>query len=608
MKRVWINVLLMGLTLTQVLSLSPSGVAATIALVVPESDLREYRAERVRLAGHTEPGNQVFVNGKPVKVYPTGAFVDLCSLEVGANTIIIEASSAVGAASTSLRVHRLAPLQSTPGDVLAIEDELLLPERDLDLLPGDLFEVRFKGTPGGQASFSVGEAIEQIRMTETSARSAGELRGIYTGVHRLRPSDQLSRQPIRFHLEVPGLGEMEKSSQASLSVQSLRWPRTGEVISPDAYLAAGLGDGRLGGALLGYLPLGTRLELTGRVGDLYRVQLSPVKTAWIAKEAIRPMPLGSPPPRSLVGSATLQGDSRRDTYTVPLEVRLPYTLEAMMEPPRLVLDLYGATSNLTWITQHLSAEMIQRVSWEQVEDGRLRFRFDLKEPPVWGYSASYEGDSNRLLVTVRRRPKLAAPPASPLQGLTIALDAGHGGTNRGALGSLGTLEKEVNLEITKRLAGLLQARGGKPILTRQADESLDNAQRVLDAMDAGADFFVSIHANSVGLSADAARSRGTSTYYRHEPFRALSLSLYQSLLQLGLAPYGNIGSFNAAVLKRPDIPCVLVEMAFLSHPEEEALLLDPAFQDKLAQAILDGLADYLKAWRSQAGSGIRARD
>ncbi len=597
MKIFGMNVVLAGLFLTQVASLSAFGAAATIALVVPESDLLDYRADRVRLAGHTEPGNQVFVNGNPVKVYPSGAFVDLYRLAVGQNTIIVEASGTLGMARTTLRVKRLPPLQSTPPDLLAIDDAMMLPEEELELLPGDLLQVQFKGTPGGRAFFSAGRTLERIAMTEKPARSAEELRGIYTGVYHLASTDQMVKQPIEFHLEVPGLGKTEKRSRASLSVQPHQWPRTGEVTARDAYLAAGLGEARLGGAQLGYVPAGTLLELSGRMGDLYRVRLSESRSAWIPVNMLNTLPPGTPPPRSLVGSGTLQGNSRADTYTMPLDVRLPYTLEPVLEPPQLILNLYGATSNLTWISQHLSAEMIQHVRWEQVEDNLLQFRFDLKEPPIWGYAAAYERDSERLVVTVRRPPPLSPAPASPLKGLTIALDAGHGGSNRGALGSLGTLEKQVNLDIAKRLGQLLQAAGAKSVLVRQEDQYIDNLERVLRAVDSGADLFLSIHANSIGLSGDATLTRGTSTYYRHSPFRGLSLSLYRRLLELGLGPFGNIGSFNAAVVKLPDIPCVLVETAFLSHPEEEALLLDPSFQQKIAQAIVDGLEDYLAEQR-----------
>jgi len=571
----------------------------TVTLVVPGTNLKHYPSSRIRIGGHTQPGNTVTVNGKSVKVYPTGAFIDLVSLKKGENTVSVVAGNSLGEATSARRVNRPPSSQTTPKDLLAIEEEMMEPREDRALQPGDLLQVQFKGTPGGKAAFSLGSAHKSILMIERPSAEADGLKGVYSGVYRLQPGDRMSRRPIRFSLEVKGLGKTEKTSKGRLSVEPERWPRVGEITVPFTCLAPGLGQDRLGGAQLGYLPPGTRLELSGRIDDLWRVQLSKSSSAWIEAGSIRVLPFGTPPPRSLVGSATLHGNSHGDALTIPLETRLPFTLQPVLNPPALWLDLYGATSNLTWITQSLSAGNVLRVDWEQVEDDRLRIRLDLKHPPVWGYGAEYKNGSNQLVVTIRNAPILSPAPDAPLKGLTVALDPGHGGRNRGAIGCLGIEEKTVNLQICRKLKPLLEAAGAEVVLTRKNDEYLESVDRYLRAKDAGAHLFLSLHANSIGLASDPARSQGVSTYYRHVPFRPLSLSLYSSLLELGLEPYGNIGSFNASVLKFTDLPSCLVEMAFLSHPEDEALLIDEAFQEKIAGAMVKGITEYTKSAPSE---------
>lgn len=570
-----------------------------LTLVIPERDVRGYSADRIRLGGHTEPGNTVKINGNPVRVYPTGAFVSLIQLNVGENIITVEATNRGGTTQLTRKVERTAPLVTTPSTVLAIETAMMLPSENQELQAGDLLLVQFKGNPDGNATFSIGETIQHIPMTEKPATRDTDLKGIYTGVYRIRPEDRILNLPVQFHLAVPALGQTNRASGARITVQPEQYPQVAMTTDPEAFLSVGTGQARLGGAQLGSLGQGVLLELSGRSGDLYRVQLSTSRTAWIGASQIELMPQGTPPPRSLVGSARLEGDNKADTFRIPLETRLPYTLEAWMEPPHLILNLYGATSNLTWITEHLSAEIVKRVSWEQAEDQHLRFRLDLNEPPIWGYSAGYDQDSNVLQITVRRPPRLAKPPASPLKGLSFAVDAGHGGSNVGALGALGTTEKKVNLQVSAQLSRLLQERGARVISIRTRDELVENRRRTQTAIDENADFFLSIHANSIGMSADPLRSRGTSTYFRHVPFRELSLFLYRHLLDLGLEPYGIISSFNAGVVRPSDIPTVLVETAFLSHPEDEALLIDPVFQQKIAQAIVLGLEEYLDHHRTR---------
>jgi N-acetylmuramoyl-L-alanine amidase len=105
---------------------------------------------------------------------------------------------------------------------------------------------------------------------------------------------------------------------------------------------------------------------------------------------------------------------------------------------------------------------------------------------------------------------------------------------------------------------------------------------------------VSIHNNA---AADTVKVRGTSTYYKHLGYRPLSQAILKRLLQLGVEEYGNIGRFNFTLNAPSEYPNVLVEGLFLSHPTDEALLLDDAFRQKMAKQIGRGIKDWLKATR-----------
>lgn len=108
-----------------------------------------------------------------------------------------------------------------------------------------------------------------------------------------------------------------------------------------------------------------------------------------------------------------------------------------------------------------------------------------------------------------------------------------------------------------------------------------------------ADILISIHANAAGTSRGYLRVPGTSTYY-HNPFWApLAENVYERLLELGLAEFGVVGSFNYTVIRVSQMPTILVEQAFMTHAEDEEKLADPEFRQKMANKIYEGIIDYL---------------
>jgi N-acetylmuramoyl-L-alanine amidase len=105
---------------------------------------------------------------------------------------------------------------------------------------------------------------------------------------------------------------------------------------------------------------------------------------------------------------------------------------------------------------------------------------------------------------------------------------------------------------------------------------------------------VSIHLNSAGSDT----VQGTSTYYRYIGFRSLSMAIYSRMLTLGLKEFGNVGSFNFSLNGPTDYPNALVEVAFLSNPEDEKRILKPAFRKAVAQKIYLGIMDWLNQIKS----------
>ena len=220
--------------------------------------------------------------------------------------------------------------------------------------------------------------------------------------------------------------------------------------------------------------------------------------------------------------------------------------------------------------------------------------------------------------------------------VTIVIDPGHGGEDSGAIGARGSKEKDVVLSIGKRLkAKIEQQPNMRVVMTRNADFFVPLGTRVQKARAVQADLFISIHADAFvqpsargssvfvlsekGASSTAARWLakrenaadliGGVNIKKHDRQLAsvlLDLSTtaqINSSMKLGNAVLREMGGINKlhkgsveqaafAVLKAPDIPSILVETAFISNPEEEAKFNDDAHQDRVADAIMNGVKKY----------------
>ncbi|MDO9466972.1 MAG: N-acetylmuramoyl-L-alanine amidase, partial [Thiobacillus sp.] len=220
--------------------------------------------------------------------------------------------------------------------------------------------------------------------------------------------------------------------------------------------------------------------------------------------------------------------------------------------------------------------------------------------------------------------------------ITVAIDAGHGGEDPGAIGANGSYEKHITLALARKLKQKIDAQENmRAVLIRDGDYFVPLAQRVNKARAVKADLFLSIHADAFikpharGSSVFALSENGATSVAARwlakkendadlvgginidvkDPFLKRTLidlsqtATINDSLKLGHAVLKEIGTVNTlhkphveqagfAVLKAPDIPSILIETAFISNPEEEKRLNDPGYQDKLVDAIVAGIKKY----------------
>ncbi|MCZ8132256.1 MAG: N-acetylmuramoyl-L-alanine amidase [Steroidobacteraceae bacterium] len=376
----------------------------------------------------------------------------------------------------------------------------------------------------------------------------------------------------------------------------------------------------------------------------------------------------------------------------------PHRLSTLVDPDRVVIDLDNATLDPRLARLPDGHGVITRLRSAPREGGDLRVVLDLRErvraraslanpTDAFGFrlivdlapvasagggtagaaadravparaAAGATGASPRAAETAADRATDRQPdrssdrPAAPLpplrlRDLVVAIDAGHGGVDPGAIGRQGTREKDVTLAIARRLAERVNDEPGmRAVLTRTGDYFVPLRERMRRARAAEADLFLSIHADAVansavagssvfilsprGASSEAARRMaarenaadlvGGVTLKDKDPVLASVLldlsqsatmsasqvaaeSVLNELNEVVKARRAEVQKAGFVVLKSPDVPSMLIETAFITNPGDEKRLRDPRHQKRIADAVLSGVRAY---FRDHPPPGTRA--
>ncbi|MEJ8841945.1 N-acetylmuramoyl-L-alanine amidase [Lacibacter sp. H375] len=559
-----------------------------LRLNTPAKNQNSVTSSKQFVTGLTCKTCTVTMNGNEIKVWPTGAFAAELQLQLGDTSFLLQATNASGAKETQRIFYNYQlPQKEKTLTTNTVAYWRVEPQADLLLVkPGDKLKMTVKALPGDVVQLENGTSFKEIYVKDSNG-----VKGVYQMEYVVKEKDDLfADKPSKLKLMVWAKGTDDpieatsKSNFAMMPANGLLLETKGKI----PYILVGLGEDRLGGTKLGYVDSLVRLKAVSKVGNKYCVQLSKNRQAYIEDEHVNVLEHNYTP-SSLTGNMRVWGDSSFDYVSLSLTERLAYQTFQQVNPSKIVVDVFGAASNTNWITQMGNTKEISDVYYNQIDQDIFRISIDLKNKQHWGHRIYYNG--NNLVIRIKRQPQLLS-----LNNLVIAIDAGHGGGNKGAFGLTGVMEKDMTLAIAKELQAALEAEGAKVITTRTRDTTYDNHDRYTVFQQANPHMLLSIHLNS---SADPVNIKGVSTYYKHIGYRPLTQTILQRMLDMGLKEYGNVGNFNFILNGFTEFPNVLVETLFISHPEDEANVLDPAYRKQMADAIVKGINDWLEQCKKQ---------
>ncbi len=552
------------------------------------------------------------VNGHSVPVQPGGGWLAFVPVEPDSFTFRIRAEAGGRTASADHTVWVPRPA-TAPGDTaLGYKPESASPTGWLELYAGDTVHVGVIAAPGQRVYARLGEDLTELHpepsTDENPSRAA-------FGIPR--PAEEGSGSWLRYRADVYAtLSGAVADTIALVFGDTAGQPRVVPIagvtfldptevrtaVLHDDSAATGRTDHRVlaragpGGVYDVFVPNGTPVALGRFLGGRREIVLGPGKSAWVDPGDLHPM-VGMPRPASEIAVVRTRLAEGWSEILIPLSERLPFDVEQHLDPVRYRITIYGATADTDIIRYLYRDPLIRAVEWAQPENGVFTLDVTLAGKTAWGWRVGWE--ATNLVIGFRH-----APPAlsdhryrSALHGVTVIVDPGHN-PDTGAVGPTGFEERNANLEIALRLGEVLEGRGARVVMTRAtADSTLGLYDRTNLAVAEGGEVFVSIHNNALPDGVNPFANNGTSVLFYHPQSRPLAHAILGELLdRTGLPDYGYWHD-NLAVTRMNEMPSVLVEGAFMMIPDQEARLRTPAFQDRIARAVADGVEKFLREAR-----------
>lgn len=311
---------------------------------------------------------------------------------------------------------------------------------------------------------------------------------------------------------------------------------------------------------------------------------------YIRKECCRILE-GTPDIEREAGSITLLSGERDDMMVIGGASGIPFLIEENKNGIAVTLyNLNGFPDEVENFSDLFSDCVVE----ENGGEVKLWLPYKDNERP-WGADVYYK-DGGAVLA-IRSKPDLKGTPGKPLDGLSVMLDPGHGGSDPGAIGvagSQGPDERDINIAVSLITKARLEALGANVYLTNYGDSDVTLVQRMELAQDIRPDFFISIHHNSIAETSDGSGANGTEAYYHFTNGGQLANILTENVA-IAEKTYRR-GAYQSyyVVTKMSGFPSVLLELGFVSSPREYEKLTDPYNIFKVSGAITEAIYSLSK--------------
>lgn len=501
----------------------------------------ETTADGFQITGTSDPGAPLIFNGQEVeKRGANGTFAVYVPLAEGANSFTFSQNGESATVSIT-KGSKNVGLKNTAGDGDAYQP---LPQFDIVAASGKVFTTKCYA-PSGVSAVAI---INGNSYTMTKEGS------YFTAKYKLpEVNGTVNLGQVQYQITYDSKTEA-KVSEGRLFVTGQGSAMQVQVknVSATVFKEAATNSGYVMTAKQGAVD-----TIRESNGDMYRLSTG----GWIQAKAVQPLtePVST---KNTVSNISFAAENKGEAFTLHGTSHPLYTASHTSEGLRIT---FYNTTGVGGIDTSSSRLFANAAVSEQ--DGATTIDFALSNPgSLWGYTVEYSG--GQTTVYCKYRPQ-SVGGSTPLQGITVAVDAGHGGSDSGALGityGFGVTEKDINYAAAVALQKKLELLGANVIMLRDGDVKMELNQRMEIAQANKVDFLISLHSNSAVYSAKAASANGVEVYY----YEGISQRLAQSV-EAGIVSSTGRNSRGAkrssyVMTLNSYCPSILVEMGFMLNP------------------------------------------
>ncbi|MGN1083893.1 MAG: N-acetylmuramoyl-L-alanine amidase [Lachnospiraceae bacterium] len=338
-----------------------------------------------------------------------------------------------------------------------------------------------------------------------------------------------------------------------------------------------------------YLPLtqNTTFRIVGEWGNYYKLP----DGTYVAKSAVKVYPYTMP--KNTVKSAKVSYVEETHTVSTVFSMKIDALYDVQVDGNTVKFVLYDTTAGGSVSVP--DNPLVKSVAAKTDTNGRAIYTYTLYDgDKLCGFDVMTKNGT--MTFTLKYVPVLKQEGS--LEGAVILLDAGHGGSDGGTVGAMGTAgptEKTVNLDITLRTKKALEKMGATVVMVRSTDVYYTLNERVALIRDTKPDLSISIHGNAMGITSDYAKASGFLTFYSYNNLQDAAGIINASVSESMGYPLRTIRKANLSLTRLTACPAVLLESAFLTNPEDYEYLLNASNREKLAQAIADAAKEYIES-------------
>lgn len=338
-----------------------------------------------------------------------------------------------------------------------------------------------------------------------------------------------------------------------------------------------------------YLPLteNTTFRIVGEWGNYYKLP----DGTYVEKSAVKVYPYKLPSNRIRKASAVYDEMTRTLETTFTMKIDALYDVQLDGNTVKFVL--YDTTAGAGVSVP--DNPLVKSVSECTDANNKAVYTYTLYDAEkLCGFDVRTE---NGVMTFILKYAPVLKEQGS-LEGAVILLDAGHGGTDNGTVGAMGTAgptEKTVNLDLMKRVKKALEEMGATVVTVRSTDVYYTLNERVELIRKTKPDLSVSIHGNAMGITSDYSKSSGFLTFYSYNNVQDAAGVMNAYINKSMGYTERSIRKANLSLTRLTTCPAVLLESALLTNPEDYEYLLNASNREALAQAIAEGAREYLES-------------